>query len=651
MHKAESWRLSTQHLSDEADSAILLTAAIFPTLSTAFHAFISIKMAEILGLASSIITIVEVAGKLGTNTIRLKRLWDEVQDVPASIQRCIEQLEILAPAIEEMDHEFEQTRNMIQNDSAAKRSLEYSRKAVETLDTLVRDMESQISAARTTAHISPSTAIFFPANLFDYYEVVASPSIHYVPDKARYFQARVQIPWFIQRSWDLSVLRASTGWTFQLNTWNIRPWGTEIFRAIENGQVEHIVESLKNREASIYDMDPLGKSLLHTAIDARKMESIEALVRMGMRISDIEAEYLFGRVAIWFWNEPETSRPMDLARIWEADIGGVQQDHWQDIGYRSAFWVVPNLYTILSEPESVRQVITEFNFGHLDPAVPLELLRSGLAVAADFPPNVCSSNPDGICNCYSSSLIYEYFHALLNNDKTFHDWRCLARKTLLEVSPLDIVHPHDGAFWNLTSILEVLWKRQFLLLPFERWIQNAVTLWLEDVAAAGINLEEYMSLELLYSRESYQNTVCKSTKEAIQPGARLPESGPSLVVLSAGSRANDWSFSWDPCVEELSGEFWTTLEDAQIKVPGAWVDERTEDFECLMQHHRFCWFRRWVRKEAKRGMGYTPKEEYKPQMRLGGLDGTEREDRERLRIRGMTTCEEFSPYKPGYWSF
>ncbi|KAH7253593.1 uncharacterized protein BKA55DRAFT_737387 [Fusarium redolens] len=68
----------------------------------------------------------------------------------------------------------------------------------------------------------------------------------------------------------------------------------------------------------------------------------------------------------------------------------------------------------------------------------------------------------------------------------------------------------------------------------------------------------------------------------IQPGARLPEFGPSLVILSVGPRADDWSFSWDPCVEELSGEFWTTLEDAQRKVPGAWVDEEDEDFECIM---------------------------------------------------------------------
>lgn len=105
-------------------------------------------MAEILGLASSIITVVGVAGKLGTSTIRLKRLWDEVQDVPASIQRCIEHLELLAPAIEEMNDEFKRTRTMVQNDSAAKQSLEYSRKAVSTLESLVRDMESRLTTAK-----------------------------------------------------------------------------------------------------------------------------------------------------------------------------------------------------------------------------------------------------------------------------------------------------------------------------------------------------------------------------------------------------------------------------------------------------------------------------------------------------------------------
>ncbi|EXK77594.1 hypothetical protein FOQG_17702 [Fusarium oxysporum f. sp. raphani 54005] len=654
-------------------------------------------MAEILGLASSIITIVEVAGKLGTNTIRLKRLWDEVQDVRASIQRCIEQLEILAPAIEEMDHEFEKTRNMIQNDSAAKRSLKYSQKAVETLDTLVRDMETQISAAKTSRRlvaqlkcfisratgynrfrdkklaglrvseatfigteeddqsikseepeeaqaaesqdyfkspVSPDLSLWSakkplpqrrPGSLgsfaFQSYEVVESPSIHYVPDKARFFQARVHMPWFIQRAWDLSVLRASTGWTFQLNTWNVRPMDAKIFAAVADGEVECIVESLKNKEASIYDMDPHGYSLL-------RIESIKALILMGMKISDIE--------------------PSDLFR-W-----GISSEYLERHPFSDAFWKVPSVYTLLLETGSVRQMLPSLSWWDVNPAVALELIKSGLAETSDFPPYFCSSRLDGICECYTDNFIYQYFHALLNNDSSFNDWRCLARKTFLEVSPLDIVHPHDGAFLNLTGILEALWKRQFLLLPFARWIQNAITLWLEDLAAAGMNLEEYMSLELLYSREFHKNIVCKDTKVEIRPGAHLPESGPSLVILSVGPRADDWSFSWDPCVEELSGEFWTTLEDAQIKVPGAWVDDRIKDFECLMGDPNTCWFRReekFYKNENTSSMVTKEilKEEHKQTLRLQGLEWPERKYREGLRVRGMTTCEEFSPYTSPIW--
>lgn len=76
------------------------------------------------------------------------------------------------------------------------------------------------------------------------------------------FQARVHMPWFLQRSWELSVLRASTGWTFSLNTRNIRPRNDRIFLAAENGNVEYIIESLRNKEASIYDVDIDGHSLL-----------------------------------------------------------------------------------------------------------------------------------------------------------------------------------------------------------------------------------------------------------------------------------------------------------------------------------------------------------------------------------------------------
>lgn len=73
------------------------------------------------------------------------------------------------------------------------------------------------------------------------------------------------MPWLMQRSWDLSVRRASTGWTLQLNTRNMRPRDAKIIQAVANGQVEHIIELLKSKEASIYDVDPDGHSLLEVS--------------------------------------------------------------------------------------------------------------------------------------------------------------------------------------------------------------------------------------------------------------------------------------------------------------------------------------------------------------------------------------------------
>ncbi|KAK7414794.1 hypothetical protein QQX98_006396 [Neonectria punicea] len=105
-------------------------------------------MAELLGVVSSAITIVETAGKLVSSAIALKRLWDEVQDVPDSIRRQMQHLEMLVPVLEDMEDEFRQTRNMLRNDRAAIRSLEYCRKAMEELEVLTRDMQMQVTAAR-----------------------------------------------------------------------------------------------------------------------------------------------------------------------------------------------------------------------------------------------------------------------------------------------------------------------------------------------------------------------------------------------------------------------------------------------------------------------------------------------------------------------
>lgn len=105
-------------------------------------------MAEVLGLVSSVITVAELAGRVATSAATLKRLWDEVKDVPEEVNALLEEIELLHPFLAEMENEFLQTPDIMKNLNAAKRALNYCRQAGSDLESLVEDMQQQIFTAR-----------------------------------------------------------------------------------------------------------------------------------------------------------------------------------------------------------------------------------------------------------------------------------------------------------------------------------------------------------------------------------------------------------------------------------------------------------------------------------------------------------------------
>ncbi|CCF40308.1 hypothetical protein CH063_02321 [Colletotrichum higginsianum] len=87
-------------------------------------------MAEVFGVVVSALTVAEMAGKFGASIVKLKKLWDEVQDVPNEIAHLVRQLEILRPVLAEMEAEFSQRTHRVHRDSAANLSMEYCQQAV-----------------------------------------------------------------------------------------------------------------------------------------------------------------------------------------------------------------------------------------------------------------------------------------------------------------------------------------------------------------------------------------------------------------------------------------------------------------------------------------------------------------------------------------
>ena len=105
-------------------------------------------MAEIIGVVSGVLTLAGVAGKAGASVLTLKRLWDEVKDVPDSINFLMMQLEHLDPVLQDMENEFSQVRAAIQNDSRTNLSQQYARQAVQDLEGLVNDLQQQLSSKK-----------------------------------------------------------------------------------------------------------------------------------------------------------------------------------------------------------------------------------------------------------------------------------------------------------------------------------------------------------------------------------------------------------------------------------------------------------------------------------------------------------------------
>ncbi|WYZ37626.1 hypothetical protein EsH8_II_001132 [Colletotrichum jinshuiense] len=105
-------------------------------------------MAEVFGVVVSAFTVAEMAGKFGASIVKLKKLWDEVQDVPNEINQLVRQLELLRPVLSEMEAEFVHPRHKVYHDSAANLSMEYCQQAVGELDALAEDLQTRITTAK-----------------------------------------------------------------------------------------------------------------------------------------------------------------------------------------------------------------------------------------------------------------------------------------------------------------------------------------------------------------------------------------------------------------------------------------------------------------------------------------------------------------------
>ncbi|KAH0601392.1 hypothetical protein MHUMG1_00266 [Metarhizium humberi] len=83
-------------------------------------------------------------------------------------------------------------------------------------------------------------------------------------EKVQITKVRFRFPcWLSQTVWDMLACRSTHGMTWKISSWNIRPWDSLIFRAASHGDFEDVAKLISDGEASLYDRDDEGLTLLH----------------------------------------------------------------------------------------------------------------------------------------------------------------------------------------------------------------------------------------------------------------------------------------------------------------------------------------------------------------------------------------------------
>ena len=110
-------------------------------------------MAETLGVVASGISLMQLAGAIISSSIRLKQLFQEVQDVPETITFYLDQIEVLNPMIWLTEDEQDQNTsgipdNIRRNNLAFQKASQNCQRILSFLTGLLDDLKDQIKSSR-----------------------------------------------------------------------------------------------------------------------------------------------------------------------------------------------------------------------------------------------------------------------------------------------------------------------------------------------------------------------------------------------------------------------------------------------------------------------------------------------------------------------
>ncbi|KAI8273635.1 hypothetical protein K4K60_010663 [Colletotrichum sp. SAR11_57] len=477
-------------------------------------------------IAASGFAFVQVGVGAGKTIVQAIQVWEQVKQLPQEFQSRIKKLELFKQIISQIEDEFARHPNLRARPKA-QQCLEH-----------VRDAEAAL-----LAHVEKMSAL------------VQQP-------KSKLKRHINSFKIISLKKEELAALESELAWAMELMQLAISMF--------------HLTG-----QASPFDRNEAGRSLLYLAAKEERLEVCEMLIRKVERLFNFVAEF---------------SQSDDFLRVYQSQF----LRNYQRLPIRDRAEAVRLGSFLVRDATTYRRL--------LDPAT-----------KAVTPADTRESVNEKLSLVHSAAIALgkRLADELQYDPKAFRarsytdSWSDVVIETVESADGKDLhsvetVVPWDWfrvPVWRGTPLMSLLGGALCRLapeIPISKWdsvFQRVLGQWLQDLQEAGVDLSEYGKREVTAqklcpevkgafdsdainaSRITVRNELQEPSKESWMNAvdAEFDQSDRywmpiRIIALDYGPRVKDWRVRWLVEWEAFAGEFWRTVEAPRVIMPGSWID-------------------------------------------------------------------------------
>ncbi|KAK8104932.1 hypothetical protein PG999_008291 [Apiospora kogelbergensis] len=554
-------------------------------------------MTELLGVVAGGIAVAQLGTATGGAILKLKKLWDHVNNAPEIISDLIERLELIYSSVWDFERQCSQPGlpPILWESTTATRSLVYCRKALTRFSNVVDDLSTQITSRRG-----------FRKRMTVFKVALKKDELQRLEEQLR---NSLEVLRFAQDAYTRALLTA----TPDITTRKVQQY----VQRNQSTTLQHIEDNRTSPSDLETDKFPKSSTLSHTTeqIKGRAIEAWEPLssfgtlsIRTGPEELDVEVRppwWLAGLASSFTLHMSKYRSSWDIQlRLYsdrtENDGIFFMARAGDTVGLQSLFdqrkaspfdrdeggWNLLHVSyqgTRKKSPEQCINYLSKLN----------EVYYADIQIQQFILGPEWSTDPKAFCD-----EIWAYYGFSLLHHITYHFSHCFdldereairlhefAKKAMLasDLHPLELGSLRFAACemveTDITPLIRLMLSQLDWELPGSSGkVQKAnenLQRWIEDLIAVGVDIEEYGRKEcsILRNIKSMSSLFAKAGRDT-WPDVYCPLKGYEIYFygFTYGPSVGDWTILCEEPTDRFAGEFWNLVEEHPLDMPGAWFD-------------------------------------------------------------------------------